>query len=191
MGTVGPTQRTRLHRGWTEQTAEPATEGARRLGHGSFAQSRFLESVRREVPAVLRSLADLAGWNDADGTADLDAERLTEGAEHWNLTDAWCLTVARATAATWVGPSWELLRAECAAEGGDWLDRLDWAYPVAIVMLLQAMGDVRDDKLAPNKAQALAALAKSYRSVYETGAVAVKLDEIDARLKAAESEGRK
>lgn len=58
-------------------------------------------------------------------------------------------------------------------------------------MLLQAMRDVRDDKLAPNKAQALAALANSYRSVYETGAVAVKLDEIDARLKAAETEGRK
>jgi hypothetical protein len=143
METVGPTQRTRLHRGWTEQTAEPATEGARRLGHGSyaadcdearaFAQSRFLERVRHEAPDVLRSLADLAGWNDGTGTADLDAEQLTEWAARWNLTDAWCLSVARATAAAWVGPTWELLREECAAEGSDWRDRLDWTYPVAIV----------------------------------------------------------
>lgn len=53
-------------------------------------------------------------------------------------------------------------------------------------MLLAAMRDVRDGKLDPKVASALASLSNAYRGIFEVGQVDAKLAEIDARLAAAE-----
>lgn len=56
-------------------------------------------------------------------------------------------------------------------------------------MLLTAMRDVRDGKLDPRTASALASLSNAYRGIFETGTLDQKLADIDSRLAAAE-EGR-
>jgi len=58
-------------------------------------------------------------------------------------------------------------------------------------MLLDAMQDVRDGKLDPRTASALASLSNAYRGIFETGTLDAKLAAINARLAAAEtSDGR-
>jgi hypothetical protein len=57
-------------------------------------------------------------------------------------------------------------------------------------MLLQAMHDVRDGRLDTKIASSLASLANAYRGIFEVGTIDAKLAEIEARLAAAESDGK-
>lgn len=97
----------------------------------------------------------------------------------------------------WHDPEIVAERAEWTRKGGEGrsnANRAAKALPDDLKdvgqMLLTAMRDVRDGKLDPKVASALASLSNAYRGIFEVGQVDAKLSEIDARLAAAE-EGRR
>jgi hypothetical protein len=85
-----------------------------------YARWIFLQTVSREVPNVLRTLADVpaeitvAGWALDDTPHEAT---LTAWADRWHLTAPWCLAYAGAT--------WRFWQRHPAAQHTYWVDRDD------------------------------------------------------------------